>query len=1143
MSKASSKFLWVTVMVIVIAAAAVLLFRVDSQLEILPDTGSQEISDEWVDPTELYLNGIDGYIVELKSDPLLVKFATTSTNVYLDASVSNYKSNLSSERDLAKSEIENLFKGADIESDGKISKEMSMVFNGFYVKANPDLAKQIAALPIVKRVYPDFRYRINIDESVPMIAADQVWNMKLPGQVCDPNTGIGCINGQGITIGIIDTGVDYTHADLGGCLGTGCKVTGGYDFVNHDNDPMDDHFHGTHVASTAAGDGTVYKGVAPKASIYAYKVISEIGSGSSSDVLLAIEASVDPNQDGDPADRLDVISMSIGGDGTPDDPISNAANVASDNGVVVVAAAGNGGNSYNSIPSPGLAVKAITVAATSKQDLIANFSSRGPFIWQGMSIMKPDVSAPGVAICAARLPGALSENLCDQSDQLHARLNGTSMATPHVSGLVALVRQANPNLNPDQVKMVIKSTTEEVGYSPREVGNGRVDALSAVQFALDPTSNTFVELGPLHTRSGGVMEVKGTVYSDDFKKYTIEVADLDSFSSTPGSGDWNIVYSSEQLPTTNVLGSVNLDELIDAKYVVRVTGQDVSGHNFIDYGYVEVDKTKILFPLDSDIYRKGELLTIETATSTSNPALTFSYGKGFAPTRWVGLSNNQFNTSSLSNGVYTIRIQLTSNGELSEDRVIIFLEDTLRAGWPQTINWVDNPDYPYPISTGAMVPTVADLDLDGKKEILVFANALKPKLIVYKHDGSILWQKEIGDISIANEERSLLLVNDLNNDNKPEIILGIPTDRENEKSGLFIFDANGDAYPGWAQPLEFEGTSRIGLMIDKSIHPQIIVSAFGSIGNFGSISLKRVALVKLDKSITTSIPVNYRFNYSRGNDIPRNMTTIGNFDGDSQLELLISGTLADIPDTTLLAAYDLDGSLVNGWPKEFASGAMSSSPVVADIERDGTNEIIFVTSQLNVLDHQGDMKNGWPQLTNNNFQFDAIVADMDKNDSGKMEIAVVTSSANPQIFLFNHDGSLMSAQGINAAVWGDMLTAQRTTTNRGTAQQLVAPVASDYTQIRFSSKIVAYDNNGNSIVSFERPMQRFAGVVIMMEDLDGDGKKELIATNASDYNYKESRSIERSSIYVWNTQDPVSASASEWLQYRFVTGRTGYRSN
>ena len=147
----------------------------------------------------------------------------------------------------------------------------------------------------------------------------------------------------GVTVAIIDTGIDYTHPALGGGFGPGFKVIGGWDFVNNDADPMDDAGHGTHVAGIVAGQSDDFTGVAPDASLIAYKVLGANGSGSESNVIAAIERAADPNQDGNTSDHVDVANLSLGGGGNPDDPGSIAIDNATAAGVTFAIAAGNTG--------------------------------------------------------------------------------------------------------------------------------------------------------------------------------------------------------------------------------------------------------------------------------------------------------------------------------------------------------------------------------------------------------------------------------------------------------------------------------------------------------------------------------------------------------------------------------------------------------------------------------------------------------------------------------------------------------------------------------------------------------------------------------------------------------------------------------
>jgi len=167
--------------------------------------------------------------------------------------------------------------------------------------------------------------------------------------------------GAGVTVAILDTGVDYELPDLGAGFGDGHKVVGGYDFINDDADPMDDHYHGTHVAGIIAGSGVeTITGVAPGAQLTAYKVLNDVGSGAESVILQGLEASVSLSG----AHPADVVNMSLGGDGGLDDPLAIAVGNVTRSGALVVIAAGNSGPYTNTIGSPGNAPEALTVGAS-----------------------------------------------------------------------------------------------------------------------------------------------------------------------------------------------------------------------------------------------------------------------------------------------------------------------------------------------------------------------------------------------------------------------------------------------------------------------------------------------------------------------------------------------------------------------------------------------------------------------------------------------------------------------------------------------------------------------------------------------------------------------------------------------------------
>ncbi|HYJ66421.1 MAG TPA: S8 family serine peptidase [Nocardioidaceae bacterium] len=213
---------------------------------------------------------------------------------------------------------------------------------------------ELRRLDGVRAVFPDSPMRSSTDVSVPLIGATEVWERTdADGQQ---------VRGDGVTVAILDTGIDYNLDDLGGGFGADFKVVDGYDFANGDDDPMDGNGHGTHVAGIVAGDGGPdgITGVAPGASLTAYKVLHDDGSGYESDIIAGIEAAVAP----DNPHRADVINMSLGGVGDGTEPIGQAATAATQEGVVVVASAGNSGPAAGTVGTPAAADGVISVGAS-----------------------------------------------------------------------------------------------------------------------------------------------------------------------------------------------------------------------------------------------------------------------------------------------------------------------------------------------------------------------------------------------------------------------------------------------------------------------------------------------------------------------------------------------------------------------------------------------------------------------------------------------------------------------------------------------------------------------------------------------------------------------------------------------------------
>ncbi len=267
--------------------------------------------------------------------------------------------------------------------------------------------------------------------------------------------------GQGRTVVVLDSGIDYNHPELS------ANYIGGYDFVNHDNDPLDDYHHGTRVAGIigARGNDPRARGVAPQVRLLAGKVLDNQGFGNWSNIVQGIYWAVDgPDGRHGTADdpNPDAINISIGGGNYSNlcdniskesQDLAKAIQYARDNGSLVVVAAGN--NAPVGVALPGCIDKAFTVGAVDSSNTVANFSDRGAGV---------DVSAPGVSLYMPNLGGGYTND------------SGTSFAAPMVSGLVALIKNAHPNYTPDQTEQVIESTAVDLGVAGKDpfYGWGRV---------------------------------------------------------------------------------------------------------------------------------------------------------------------------------------------------------------------------------------------------------------------------------------------------------------------------------------------------------------------------------------------------------------------------------------------------------------------------------------------------------------------------------------------------------------------------------------------------------------------------------------------------------------------------------------------
>lgn len=375
--------------------------------------------------------------------------------------------------------------------------------------------------PRIKTIEPDgmfwaISYEAELDNS---------WGVKhiQAGDVHNNN-----VFGEGINVAVIDTGIDYKHSEFYGLY------KGGYDFVNNDNDPMDDHGHGTHVAGTIAAirDGKGVVGVAPKANLYGLKVLNASGGGSFSDIIKALEWAVE--------NGINITNNSYGSSGDPGSLVKQAFDNSYQKGVLHVAAAGNEGNPPgrgDNVIYPAKWDSVIAVAAVDKNNKRPNWSSTGSTV---------ELSAPGVSINSTWLNDG------------YGQISGTSMASPHVAGTAALVMAKN-NLNHLKTRQILRDTANNLGDA-NHYGYGLVNAFKAVG----------------EEQNGGEPD-NGESYPEGLIINVFELTNTSNPAWARVSVKWSVSDSDGKLSTVKTEMRINADsELIDSK-TSSISGFEADG--------------------------------------------------------------------------------------------------------------------------------------------------------------------------------------------------------------------------------------------------------------------------------------------------------------------------------------------------------------------------------------------------------------------------------------------------------------------------------------------------------------------------------------------------------------------------------------
>jgi subtilisin family serine protease len=765
--------------------------------------------------------------------------------------------------------------------------------------------------------------------------------------------------GSQIIVAVVDTGIDANHPELQGQLwqnpaeiagnnldddGNGfIDDTYGWNFVTQTNTPSDGQGHGTHVSGTIAakgGNGTGIIGVAPQAKIMVLKGLGDDGTGSETDLAAGIIYAADQG--------AHIINCSFGG--TSSSPLmTDAVNYAYQKGAVIVAAAGNEGGFVTPTLQPAGVPTAITVAATDAADTLAGFSNWG---------LKIDVAAPGVDILSLL---ANNSELATSAANLrvgtqYLRLNGTSMAAPHVAGLVAQLLAKNPSLTPAQVRYLLRNQSDDlstVGFD-LNVGYGRINALRAVNnTAAVPHIEAFIT-DHFSAVTGAGTVIHGSAKATNFNRYTI------SYSRSDNVPDMSTLTFTEFKNSTTPISNDTLGalptNLTTGIYLVRLRVYNASGAYLDEYARVRIDAN----------LKTGWSQSLHSESDFS-AAAAYADLDGDNQLEVVALSQSQLHAWK-ANGTYL-------------------------SGFPVNLPFV-------PAETPIVV---ADLDKDSKPEIIVgFAHGNNNAGIIaaYRNNGSLMPGFPAGKIAGKNTNLfSRIVAGDIDGDGKPELIAVAQTQYENAFSNeryLIALDASGSMKTGWPKlsTNEFSYTNQFAVAdLDKDGKREILVAA--------NRDANRLMIYRGDGSIRNEIT-----QFVGVTDLG-----VGDLNSDGNVEILFRTAPQISGGSHQIYVTDTQGNTITGWPKSITTrpsgpGRMNTQLFMADIDSNGDQELVAPTvSHIEAYNHDGSVVSGYPLL---------VVTDTDGQIGGPVVLAHTATS--PQATYIFGSQARMPGTSISSAM-------------------------------------------------------------------------------------------------------------------------------
>jgi subtilisin family serine protease len=1000
-------------------------------------------------------------------------------------------------------------------------------------------------LPEVEYAEPNYIYRTQLLPNDPFLASQQSW-----GQPYQDLWGLHKISapqawdfstGTGVIVAVIDTGCDVTHPDLTGNIwenpgeipnnGVDDDANGfiddvdGWSFAYQNNNLQDIYGHGTHVAGiiAATGDnGIGVAGIAWGARLMIVKGLDDAGSGDTATLANAILYAAE--------NGAQVINMSWGGD-EYSQTLEDALAVAASLNVVLVSAAGNDGwDDYSFFPANSRHV--IAVGASDQNDSKADFSNYGDFL---------DVMAPG-GDSYNTSPGQIYQNILSlRSSTISGpmanpalliapnflRARGTSMASPHVAGLSALILHRFPSATPEEVRQVIRRAADLIPGAIEKDGTGgiygygRINALKSVSATSLGSARIYSPV-PGYKSSAESARLKITASCPDFSQW-----DLDYYSS---DRDRTTIYSSTSPQANFQLPDWNTESVPDGRYILRLRVKNQNGEFFLDRMNIELDRAVISDPAFNRAFRAGQVITFRGTAGGGGFSHYILQYQNSASSEWLSggviLANEGkqkiqndvlgiWDTSNINQpSMFRVRLVIKRNNlpDVIEE-IHLIVDPTLHPGWPRSIAPLEQRNGRTTYSLGYVNHLIAaDIDKDGQMEIPVgYGDEVK----ILRNDGTMEpgWPQKINQ-----EDKNLLiqrspLAVDLNGDGYLEVAASA-------RGRLFVWDYKGNrltSFPTYCNLVTISD-------LDGDGSAEFVCGGLGGIIVYNSNGALRFAETSMQDSECIS-------------------ASVGDLDGDGKAEIV--ETLYKSPDI-LINLLNSDGMARPNWPVRISSNNHYPRlpPVLADIDADGILEIISTDDHnLIVLHHDGSSVPGWPIA----FPAQYYVTGLSTGDvtgDGRPEIYVGLHGDDGRqdaSYLLFYDGSPVPGWPIESGLpWysagsgsaaiidldGDGL--RELIYGAGTAYWPQLPARNKETMMPFSFH--ARRSNGQELPGFPKPASDVDSALNntpIVADIDGDGLLEIAWLNFG------------GNIYMWDTSAPANADSSDWIMNNHDPRNTG----